>query len=328
LLGAGTAVFRLQSPYPWCGIPNATQDGFPAADGVWLELAGEGVITVSLTDAEGSFVDIVQTQGVFTIKQDITNLLASRYHAMLRFTLAAGARLQRFAFAGYVMIAPTSLPRLVVGVNRMEVRTGDRLARCTTPWTVPVDFRSKSALKTHLVHLERGTIVPGKRDRVCLAPRDNQSLQAIFRVDAPNERAFAWAYVIVTVPEGPVDISPRQATLEWSADGVRWTQIATLDIPHTPLQWDASIDGDVVPSQALRAIWIRVTSETGVGACEFTGHLAHPEPLGTLQIVHRWNEGSVEREFTAPKDVTVYHITCGHDPRAHTIEMLVPSVPR
>jgi len=327
LLGAGVAIFRLQSPYPWCGMANEAHEGFPAADGVWVDVAGEGAITVAVTDLEGGFVDIIQTHGAFAIRQDITQIMTSRYQAMLRFTLAPGARLRRFAFEGYVMVAPASLPRLVAGANRMELRTGDRRAQCTTPWTVPVDFRTEQALKKHLIGLDRGTFAPGKRKRVCLIPRDSESLQAVFRIAAPDERVFTWAYAIVTVPEGPVELPPRQATLEWSADGIRWTQCAALAIPHTSLQWDASIDGDIVPPQPARALWLRVTSDTGIGACEFTGHLAHHQPLGRLQIIHRWREGQQQREFIVPQDANEYHVTCGSDPRDHAIEMRVPSVP-
>jgi hypothetical protein len=324
LKGPGTAVFRIQSPYPFCGIPDPTHPETPPANGVWLTLAGEGSVTAEVTDAEDRFVTVAATNGVFSIKTDITPLLDARYTALIRLTLAHDARLTAFAFDGYLMTAPLSLPRLTEGSNRMTLRSGDKFGRPTLPWTVPSDFRSETALRRTLVRLEGGALQPWKRDRLRVAPAATGPARAIFRFDAPELRRFAWAYAIATVPEGPTHAPPRQAELAWSTNGADWTSIGKLAIPSTPLQWDASLDGECVPASACPVLWLQVTSETGLIALELTGHLEAPACPDDLQITHCWTEDGVPREFTAPPGRTSYEILCGSNPQAHTIELRAP----
>ncbi len=324
LKGPGSAVFRIQSPYPFCGMPDATHPETPPANGVWLALSGEGAVTAEVADAEDRFVSVAATNGVFSLKPDITPLLDARYTALIRLTLAPGARLATFAFDGYLMTAPLSLPRLAEGPNRMTLRSGDKFGRPTLPWTMPVDFRSETALRRTLIRLESGTLQPWKRDRLRVAPAASGPARAIFRFAAPEPRRFAWAYALATVPEGPTNATPRQAELAWSTDGVTWLPIGRLAIPATPLQWDASLDGECVPASACPVLWLRVTSETGLIALELAGHLEAPACPDDLQITHRWTEDGALREFTAPSGRTSYEFLCGRNPQAHTIEMRAP----
>lgn len=232
----------------------------------------------------------------------------------------------RFAFEGYILTAPASLPRLVEGRNRMELRTGDKHGKRTSPWTVPVDFRSEAALRRHLAGLDGAVVLPGNRDRVRIAPAgEGVAARAVFRFDEPGERRFAWAYAIATLPEGPADAPPRRAVLEWSGDGAAWTTGAAIAIPNTRLQWDGSMDAETVPAEPVRTLWVRVTSETGVIAIEFTGHMDKPPLPSELRIVHRWMEGAEERVFEAPAGQAVYDVVCGPAPERHTIEMRAPS---
>jgi hypothetical protein len=327
LVGPGTVVFRIQSPYPFCGVPEWRKTPYTYSNGVWLALAGNGPFEAEVTDPEGRFVAVSTASGAFADRPDITALLEARYDALLRITLGAGARLDKFAFGGYIMTAPLTLPRLAEGRNRMELRCRDKHQKRTTPWTVPVDFRSETALRAVLAGLENATIAAGGHERLCIQPT-NGAARALFRFDAPETKRFAWAYAIATVPEGPTNAPARRAALEWSADGAAWKPLAQLAIPNTPHQWDASIDGEIVPAEPSAKLWLRATSETGITAFEFTGHIEQPALPGELRITHRWKEGDAERSFVAPRGATVYELLCGKDPEAHTIEMSVPSVTR
>ncbi|MEI8243260.1 MAG: hypothetical protein WCI17_08345 [bacterium] len=328
LRGPGTAIFRIQSPYPFCGLPDATHPDVPPSNGVWLSLSGKGAVSAEVTDSEGRYVTVAATNGTFALKPDVTPLLDARYGALIRLTLAAGSQLETFALDGFLMTAPLSLPRLAEGRNRMELRSGDKFGKHTVPWTVPVDFRSEAALRQTLVRLEAGALQAWKRDRLRIAPAAAGPAQAIFRFDAPESGRFAWAYAIATVPEGPTNTPPRQAEMALSMDGVSWTNVARVAIPATPLQWDASLDGEIVPSAAAPALWLRVTSDTGIIALEFAGHLEAPPSTGDLRITHRWTEDGVPREFTAPPGQAGYEIMCGRNPQAHTIEMRAPASKR
>lgn len=225
------------------------------------------------------------------------------------------------------MTAPMSLPRLTEGPNHMELRTLDHQRLRTVPWTIPVDFRTESALRTMLVRIESGTLATAARSRVQVVPSAGSPARAVFCFKAPAARRFAWAYAVATVPEGPVDAPQRTATLEWSRDGATWTPVADIAIPNTPLQWDASLDGDVHPRNALSEIWLRITSDTGLTALEFAGHLEEAASSAELHIVHRWIEADGQRNFTVPADHAPYVVTCGANPYEHSIEMRVLSVP-
>lgn len=328
LAGPGEIVFRIQSPYPFAGIADLGQPGFPASDGVSLALAGNGAVRAELTDAEGRFIVVADVDGAFSTSVDITRPLVSRYTALIRLTLGVGARLRAMAFDGHIMTAPLALPRLGQGANRMELRSLDQHGLRTVPWNQPVDFRSEAALRTALVQLAAGAIAPGDRRRLCLMPPADGPLCAIFRFDAPAARRFAWAYAVATVKEGPVDAAARTATLAWSSDGATWHDGASIAIPSTPLQWDASLDGEFRPSGTAARLWLRVTSGTAVTALDFAGHLAEPASPATLRIVHRWLDADGEHTLVAPAEATAYSVVCGADPRRHSIEMHAPSVPR
>lgn len=325
LKGPGSAVFRIQSPYPFCGIPDLTHPAMAPSNGVWLSLSGKGAVTAEVTDAEGRFIPIVETQGGFALKPDITPLLDARYGALIRLTLAPGAQLNAFAFDGYLMTAPASLPRLTEGHNRMELKSGDKFGKRTVPWSVPVDFRSEAALRQALVRLTAGALQPGNRNRLRIAPTATNPAQAVFRFDAPASGRFAWAYAVATVPEGPTNAPPRQAEMAWSRDGESWTHVTKLAISATPLQWDASLDGEMLPDAATRTLWLRVTSDTGLIALEFNGHLEAPPSSGDLHITHHWTENGVPCAFTAPSGQVKYEIRCEKQPQGHTIRMQMPS---
>ena len=94
------------------------------------------------------------------------------------------------------------------------------------------------------------------------------------------------------------------------------------------MQWDASMDGELVPPEAVRTVWVRVTSDTGANACDFGGHLEEAPLPGELRVTHRWKEGAAEHVFEAPRATAVYEVPCGANPERHTIEMRVPSVAR
>jgi hypothetical protein len=258
------------------------------------------------------------------LKPDITPLLEARYTALIRLTLEPGARLTAFAFDGYLMTAPLSLPRLAEGPNRMTLRSGDKFSRPTLPWTVPVDFRSETALRGTLVRLERGSLQPWKRNRLLIAPAVSGPARALFRFEAPEPRRFAWAYALATVPEGPANAPPRQAELAWSTNGLDWTPIGRLAIPSTPLQWDASLDGELIPASPCPVLWLRINSETGLVALELAGHLEAPPCPDDLQITHLWAEDDGPRDFTVPPGRMSYELVCGKNPRAHTIELRAP----
>ena len=327
LTGPGAATLRVQSPYIFCGKPELLEDGrIVAQDGVWLDVAGAGPLRIEVDTPEGGWTTLLDEAGACERRLDITAAMDGRYTAVFRLSLRADATLRRFRFEGFIMTAPLALPRLVAGANEMEVRCGDRHGRCTVPWSEVIDFRATADMAARWDVAVNAAAVPYAPGWMQVAPAGEGTVQAIWRFDAPAGRAFAWASVLASVREGPCDGPERQAKLEWRADGGAWLSLASGPLPHTPLQWDTSLDGEVHADDDLRTIWIRVTSGTAITGVEFYGHLAEADgPVDELRIAHLWREGGQERRLDVPAGATRYTVTCGADPRGHTIVMSVPS---
>ncbi len=331
VVGQGSATIRIQSPYPFCGIPDITGEQIRHSNGVWLNIAGDGPATFEMTNAEGEWVKICEVNGPFKERVDITEQMASRYSALIRFTLGGKAKLTAFKFEGYILTAPMSLPRLVQGANKMEVCYLDKHQLCTVPWSRIIDFRTKTDFAPQAAEIVNGELRPGSDGWEVLAPKDPaQKVKVVFKVDAPAARKFAWLYAIGTVLEGPANQPPKAALLEWSLDGQNWAPTAGLRIPNTPLQWDSSIDAELLLApQSAATVWLRLTSDTAIGGFQIHGHLEGEASSSTaLEIVHRWTENGETRTFKAPARARAYSIQCGADPAGHTIEMSMPSLKR
>jgi hypothetical protein len=323
LSGPGRATFRVCSPYPFCGKPDWSKEAVTYADGVWLESSATGAVKVEVTDAEGKWVALPAESK----RHDITPLLSSRYDCLIRFTLPAGARLKHFTFDGYIMTAPMSLPRLIPGDNKMEVRALDKHHLCTTPWNELIDFHDSADLPQQAEYITNGKAekyIPGWQT---LAPKNpGQPVQAVFKFAAPAGRQFAWSYALMAVREGPENEPRKRASIEWSRDGESWTVATGLDIPNTHFQWDSSLECELQHLPSTPAVWYRITSQTAICAVEFYGHLDDGPPRPDIvQITHRWREGSQEKSLSAPLNASTYSVICGDTPVDHTIEMHVPS---
>jgi len=329
LLGPGEAVFRIQSPYPFCGIPDWRGERVKTSGGVWLFASGSGPVEVQITDPEGNWVTVLSVRGPFERQVDITGLLDARYECLLRFNLSGGARLRRFRFDGFVMTAPMSIPRLVEGENQMEIRCGDKYGLCTVPWTEVVDFREGADLLGRACSVQNARIDKNEQGWLMIAPEEPDTpVSATFRFTAPANRPFAWAYVLGIVREASPQRQDSQATIEWSSDGRTWQRLACQKISNTPKQWDTTIDGEALFQQPAENVWIRITSATAICGLEFYGHiLDRSERPRPLEVVHHWKEQDSQRQFAVPSGETRYTILCGSKPAGHTITTSVPSMP-
>ena len=329
LLGSGQAVWRIASPYPFCGVPEVRDDRIEHRDGVWLMLAGDGPARAELTDPEGRWVEVFAADGgAFDEQIDVTQWLSSRYDCLIRLTLAETARLRRLRFEGVLLTAPLSIPRLAEGDNPMELRCGDKHGLATVPWSRTIDFRDGADLPGEWAD-SRNAEVTGYLDGWRqISPAGEGPVSGTFRFDAPLAGGFAWAYVHASLREGPPDRPAGKAKLAWSADGRSWHDLSAGQITNTTYQWDCSIDGEVRFQNPLPAVDVRLTSDTAISGLEFHGHLACKERGDeTLEITHRWREGGAERSFRAPPGAIPYVVRCGPAPEAHTIEMHAPSRP-
>jgi hypothetical protein len=326
LTGTGSISFRIRSPYPFCGTPDWSREPIAYSNGVWLSAAGLGEITAEISDADGQWKSVLTKSGKFDERVDITALLEARYDCVIRFTLKPGARLTRFRFEGCILTAPLSLPRLVEGGNALEVRCLDPHGLRTIPWSHALDFRATADLAQQFVSIENAEIKPYVKGWQQFVPKSGQPLKLTARFAAPAGRTLAWAYVLLNLRELSAGAPPQNATLERSSDGKSWQPLSQTPVSSTELQWDCSFEAEAM-TDAARELWLRVTTPSGVSAFEFHGHLNADSPpaAAALQVVHRWIEDDGEHTFAPPPNATRYSISCGKNPRLHTIEMKVGS---
>lgn len=326
LRGAGNATFRIQSPYPFAGVPDWKSGTVTSSSGIWLEVSGEGRVSVEITNPQGQWQTVYVCDKAFQEQIDITAIMKARYECLVRFTLGEGAKLSRFRFEGFFMVAPITLPRLAQGENPMELRCCDKHGQHTVPWTQMVDFRDSADLKAQWVTASNVTIQewPEGWQMIGLAD-ESQPVKAVFKFDAPRGRQFGWAYLLTCHREGPPGQPARKAFTEWSVDGKNWTPLAERQMTNTDLQWDCSLEGEVLTPDGAPTIWLRITSETAVCNVECYGHLQVADVAeAPLEITHSWKESGQIREFKVPAGQTDYTITCGQEPRDHAIKMSRP----
>ncbi|MHC4717774.1 MAG: discoidin domain-containing protein [Planctomycetota bacterium] len=330
LEGAGSAVWRIRSPYPFCGVPDDSGEEVTHSEGVWLELRGAGRVTAEVTDPHGRWAEVLARDGAgpFEARVDITSLLSSRYDCLLRVSGGGGSELTRLRFEGFILTAPMSIPRLEEGDNPMELRCGDKHGLCTVPWSEVVDFRSSADLAGRWHRADGAELIDYREGWRAIAPAGDGPVRVVFRFDVPTplSAGFGWAYVHGSFSEGPPEGPRGTARLEWSRDGRRWRELAAEEISNTHLQWDWSLDGEVRFPKPVKAVYVRVTSDTAISGLEFHGHLLEePATRDGLRIVHRWREGEVEKAFEPPTGADRYVIRCGPEPACHTVEMSCPS---
>lgn len=322
LAGPGSAVIRIQSPYPFCGIPAIDGAHVKHRDGVWIEVSGHGVASIELTDAAGAWISVAEWSGDFNQRVDITNRMATRYEVFIRVNLARDAALSRFRYEGFILTAPMSLPRLQQGANPMQVLSGDAHGAGTTPWTRHIDFRDSADLLGQCEAHANAAVEPYVKGWQRITPAAQGPVRLIYRFDAPAGRPFAWLYAHASVNEAAPDAEAGQAILEFSLDGKHWHPLGAIDISATMFQWDCSIDGEVQLDNPAAAVWLRVSSATAVSGVEFHGHLQEDaNASGILEITHQWCDDEGDKEMRAPAGRASYSIRCGPDPKDHTIVM-------
>lgn len=329
LAGAGHAVFRMQSPYPFAGVPDWTDGKVTTASGIWLEMAGEGKIRAEITNPEGQWQTVCSCDGPFDEKIDVTSLMNARYECLIRFTLGAEALLKRFRFEGFFMVAPMSLPRLETGENPMELRFGDKHGLHTVPWKEIVDFRATADLPAQWFRARNSAVKPLTEGWNMIAPADeSKPVEVMYRFDAPKGRKFGWAYVLTAHKEGPVDQPLRRAFTEWSLDGKDWMPLAEREISNTTSQWDCTMDSEILMPDGAPKLYLRIRSDTAICNVEFYGHLLVDDAAdGQMEVTHSWKESGEVREFRVPAGQTDYKVVCGDRPYAHAIRMSRASVP-
>ncbi|PCJ59001.1 MAG: hypothetical protein COA79_11620 [Planctomycetota bacterium] len=325
LVGVGSAIFNIASPYIFCGEPNINGDTVTHANGAWIEVKGAGELILELTDPLGNWHTILETNGDFEERVDVSDKMSGRYNSQIKITLGEACSLNHFCFDGKILTSPMCIPRLEAGDNKMEFRSGDKFNLSTIPSSTWVDFRAGTNIAENWYSADNAEVVPCGDSWQRIKPiLPNTPVVVCWPFTSPKNKPFAWIYVHASMKEGPHDEEAKTAKLEWSLNGSDWQLICDTKLSNSLKGWDAYIDGEFQLETPAKDVWIRISSDTPIGGFEFHGHCLQNSEEDTLEIVHEWEEEGQVSTLNI-KDEMRYNIHCRSEPKNHKITMHNPS---
>jgi len=117
------AVFRFELPYVIAGDPHKIEEPNTTTDAATLAIEGTGRVDVLISTDNGCTWQSTGIKGFG--RSDLSRFVECRYGYQLKFALHSGAVLRRFRAETSFQLAPTSLPSLKKGANRMTFSLGD-----------------------------------------------------------------------------------------------------------------------------------------------------------------------------------------------------------
>lgn len=327
LLGEGYSIFRINSPYIFCGIPKIEGKVISSSEGVFVTLKGQGPISLEINNVENEWNVIKSWSGTFEETLDVTENFDGRYHGFIKIVQKQKSVLEKFKFEGYIQNAPMTIPRLEKGSNEFQVLCKDKLGLNTTPFHMPIDFREKKGLENNILNCKNGEVKIERPGWLGIYPVDlTKPVQVDFKFELPNNRKLAWCYFYAIIKETKYKSPKGFATVEFSEDGKRWSPISSREIAQTKLYWDCSLDGQIKFNKPLNKVFFRIISDTNISGFHCYGHMLENIHDGELQIKHTWKEGQDLKTYEVPTGKDPYHIACGETPSAHAIELGMPSL--
>ena len=316
--GAGNLSFRIQSPYIFAAKPRLENDAISYVDGAKLVIESSGALKVhlKLEEQEMCIAEITDS-GVASL--DLTEQMTERYEGIIAFELSAGAVLKSLSFKSPIMTAPKSLPRLDAGDNQLQICSNDKYKRQTVPWKQIVDFTPQSDPLASSVRDLNARVDSWASNWKCLSPIEDSALEVVYEFEAPTQRQFSWFHALCSVKEATEGVLDQAASLAWSTDLKQWNLIKRSHISATHLQWDMSVEGDVLLDSTHQKIYLRVVSDTAITGIEFYGHLDASDMTSSQYTVeHQWLENGEPRSFICA-DLQPYTVHCDEQPSEHHI---------
>ncbi len=327
LAGEGYSIFRILSPYVFCGKPKLENGIITASEGIHITLKGKGKVDLEITNAENEWIKIMEFTGDFDEKIDITELFDGRYNAFIKITQSINSLVEKFKFEGYIQTAPLAIPRLEKGNNQFVVLEKDRFGQKTLPFHMPVDFRENKGLGNKILNCVNGVVQVERPGWLAIFKQEPKSpVQVTFRFDLPLNKKMAWCYIHTSIKETKWGSEKGFAKIESSEDGVQWQEVCRREIAQTKLYWDCSLESYLQFKKPIDSIYFRITSDTNISGFHCFGHILENEHAGRLQITHNWKENTENFSFTAPENDKNYSFNCSETPSKHSITMSVASL--
>lgn len=327
LIGNGYAIFRILSPYVFCGISKIDNNTISSSNGVFINLKGKGAISLEINNSENEWVKIKSWETEFEETLDVTEIFDGRYHALIKIIQKDKSVLEKFGFEGYIQTAPMAIPRLSKGQNDFTVLSQDKLGLNTIPYHMPIDFRENKGLEKRMLTCKNGEVKIERPGWLGIFPVDTtKPVQVEFKFQMPTNKKMAWCYVYAIIKETKYKSAKGFAKIEYSEDGSAWQVLSSREISQTKLHWDCSLDGQVKFNNPISEIFFRITSDTNISGFHCYGHLEAKPHQGELKIKHHWKEGEESKSFDAPAGKNSYSFICEKDASEHEIALRVDSL--
>ena len=346
--GRSWLVFDFDSPYVFVG-PPARSSAQPPRDGVVLNARVflknkfcSARIEIRV-DPDASWLTVWESPraGEHEVKLDLTAHAANAYRYLLRLSFdapAAGAcELRSLKVDSAIMLAPASLGRLADGENELTVRFGDEQGLPTRRRVLATDMTAGD-LQAKAHRLENVRFVDGQ-EHVRVLPADPaRDYEIMFKFDAPGgcvlQRMHAFGSFRSRGPEDP-DQGQIAAYVATSEDGP-WAPIFESPVLADPLRWQFSLCGEQALAAPAPTAFVKLVGRAGLAEARMRATWLDGragKDGESLEITHVWAEADgwckahteTIDAFDAPH---TYALTCGREPKLHSLLMHCPSVRR
>jgi hypothetical protein len=297
------AVFRFELPYVIAGDPHKIEESDTTTDAATLAIEGpEGVDVLISTDNGRTWQPTgVDGSGRF----DLSRFVERRYGYQLKFVLHPRAVLKQFRSETSFQLAPTSLPALKKGANRMTFSLGDaphEMMTCDLPtWSTREQFEAAVFLSENIRWSSEWPIA--------VSTENTQTPgYMICRLDAPPGKRLRRVAIDLggslrwqQWPEDQVHLSVAES------EPTNFRRIGSVQGGPYSTHWNRHLyrEVDLPRSRDVRTLYVRFEIfrkfRAAVSACRFRLFFEDEQPatsnVGDLVVTHGWREDGQVKTF-------------------------------
>jgi hypothetical protein len=310
-------VFRFELPYVIAGDPHKIDQPNTTTDAATLAIEGTGRVDVLISTDNGRTWQPTGIKGFGRL--DFSRFVECRYAYQLKFVLHSGAVLKQFRSQTSFQLAPTSLPALKKGANRMTFDLGEAPYEMMT-----YDLPTWSTRERFEAAVYRSENIRWSSEwPIAVSTEDTQKPgYMICRLDAPPGKRLR---------KVTIDLGGSLRWQQWPEDQVHlsvaesepkdFLRIGSVQGGPYSSHWNRHLyrEVDLPRSRDVRTLYVRFDIfrkfRAAVSACRFRLFFEDQQPptpnVGDLVVTHGWLEdGQVKthrRTNLKPPDTYIVH---------------------
>jgi hypothetical protein len=343
---AAWAVFRVNLPYVIVGQPTSWVSppkpvGAAVVAATFSRKSADDAQAISMSVDNGRTWTPVWTNektGTERVVVDLSAYVAHRYEYMVRLELSAkdkpaDSRLSQLSMRTSFQVAPTSLPALKPGANKMTFKLGDQ----TETEIINPDLTDKAAFlrgvhKVSGVWFQKGQIKGKYR----------KTGEIIYELKPPKPGTLVHVGGGAGCRREPFGFHPGDDIKIWYAEGEPkdWKLIYDDDVPPWMRHWSYHANGRAVCSPGTKKAYIKFAIKTGSTQSiqrlwlrmNWRPDGAGGMPKRGVKVTHTWGTGDVdmmhieESSHVITQAPSQYTVTARHTDEFHNVSVAIEPV--